>query len=260
MQCDGPARMGTRNGSTLFQGKLLQSIHSNCCIDFQETRMSCFHGQPNNPISYGHLGTPAFSKFINKLGETPLLAHHPTCRYYHNHIIWVGRTPFCLGCSMMSCGIITGLLLIPYLGFFSNLPFVVLLAVGVMLYIPAIIQVWIQKKKYKIAARFSLGISVVFLCYAGLWLTPNSITGWVLKIGFITVFYAVWRLTLAVRSQYSKSPCKNCPEGRFPICSYTTQRIPKLAERYFLESDRCNLEADEFVAALQSLYPSSFFP
>ncbi|UWU45778.1 hypothetical protein [Limnospira platensis] len=149
--------------------------------------MSCFHHQRDR-INYGSLETPAFSKFINNLGKIPSLAHHPACKYYHNHIIWIGRFPLCLGCLMMSCGIIAGLGLIPHLGIFKNLPFFVLLSLGVLLYIPAIIQIWVQKKFYKIIARFCLGVSVVFLCYAGLWLTPNSTVGWILKLGFITVF------------------------------------------------------------------------
>lgn len=215
--------------------------------------MSCFHHQRDR-INYGHLETPAFVKFINNLGRIPLLAHHPACKYYHNHIIWIGNLPLCLGCSMMSCGIITGFLLIPHLGVLKTLPFFVLLSLGVLLYVPAVLQIWIQKKLYKIIARFCLGVSVVFLCYAGLWLTPNSTIGWILKFGFIAIFYMVWNLTLRVRSQYSKSPCKNCPEGRFPLCSYTTHRIPKLAKQYFSESERTNPEADDFVIALQSVY------
>ncbi len=215
--------------------------------------MSCFHHQRDR-INYGHLETPAFVKFINNLGRIPLLAHHPACKYYHNHIIWIGNLPLCLGCSMMSCGIITGFLLIPHLGVLKTLPFFILLSLGVLLYVPAVLQIWIQKKLYKIIARFCLGVSVVFLCYAGLWLTPNSTIGWILKFGFIAIFYMVWNLTLRVRSQYSKSPCKNCPEGRFPLCSYTTHRIPKLAKQYFSESERTNPEADDFVIALQSVY------
>jgi hypothetical protein len=215
--------------------------------------MSCFHHQHNN-INYGSLETPAFSEFINNLGTIPSLAHHPACKYYHHHIIWIGGLPLCLGCLMMSCGIITGLGMIFGLGLFQNLPFLVLLFMGFLLYIPAIIQIWIQKKIYKVLARFCLGISVIFLCYSGLWLTPNSTVGWFLKFGFITVFYIVWNLTLRLRSQYSKNPCQNCPEGRFPLCSYTTHRIPELAPKYFLKSDGTNPEADEFVKALQSLY------
>ncbi|MBO0350263.1 hypothetical protein J0895_14315 [Phormidium pseudopriestleyi FRX01] len=215
--------------------------------------MSCFHHQ-RDQINYGHLETPAFVKFINNLGRIPLLAHHPACKYYHNHIIWIGNLPLCLGCLMMSCGIITGFLLIPHLGVLKTLPFFVLLSLGILLYVPAVLQIWIQKKFYKIIARFCLGVSVVFLCYAGLWLTPNSTIGWILKFGFITVFYGVWHLTLKMRSQYSKSPCTSCPEGRFPLCSYTTHRISKLAPQYFSESDGNNQEADEFVTALQSVY------
>ncbi len=69
-----------------------------------------------------------------------------------------------------------------------------------------------------------------------------------------SIFYTVWNLTLAIRSQYSTSPCQHCPEGRFPVCSYTIPRIPRLANRYLSESDGSNPDADEFVRALQSVY------
>jgi hypothetical protein len=200
------------------------------------------------------LQNPAFLQFLNHLGMVPLLAHHPACRYYHNHIIWIGKLPLCLGCSMMACGIASGIWLLPHLGFVTALPFSALLCLGVLLYIPAIFQMWIQFKPYKILARFSLGVSVVFLCYAGLWLTPLSLEGWILKVGFLAVFYRVWNLTLAIRSQYSTSPCQHCPEGRFPVCSYTIPRIPRLANRYLSESDGSHPDADEFVIALQSVY------
>ncbi|MCL1475766.1 hypothetical protein [Argonema antarcticum] len=198
----------------------------------------------------------AFSDFTYNLERVPLLAHHPACSYYHNHLIWLGKMPVCLGCSMMTCGIGAGLLLLPHLKFLTALPFYVLLFVGICLYIPAILQIKIQFKPYKIGARFCLGMAVVFLVYAGLWLTPWSIVGLILRLGFITEFYIVWHLTLKIRSRHSKPLCDNCPAGRFPVCSYTIPRISRLANKYFAESDGNNQEADDFVRALQSVYGS----
>ena len=222
--------------------------------------MICFHHKPpttsflGNSNSSRELKSGAFARFVDRLSAFPILAHHPTCRYYHNHIIWVGKRPLCLGCSMMTCGVLAGIWLITHLGFFTTVPFSVLLFLGVWLYLLAIVQIWVQVKAYKILARFCLGISVVWLFYAGLWLTPWSLEGWALKVGFLTTFYIVWNLTLEIRSQYAVSPCQHCPEGRFPICSYTVTRIPKLANKYFSESDGSDLEADDFVRALTSVY------
>jgi hypothetical protein len=222
--------------------------------------MSCFHKNASPSFAGDGFRTPdslqnpAFLEFLDRLGMVPLFAHHPACKYYHNHIIWIGKVPLCLGCSMMACGIASGIWLLPHLGFMRVLPFSALLCLGVLLYIPAVFQVWIQFKPYKILARFLLGISVVFLGYAGTWLTPWSLGGWILKVGFLAVFYTVWNLTLAIRSQYSTSPCQHCPEGRFPVCSYTIPRIPRLANKYLSESDGTNPDADEFVIALQSVY------
>lgn len=231
--------------------------------------MMCFHHQQQlfnfstrknfsvDKDCFGPLKSQPFILFINRLGMVPAFAHHPSCKYYHNHIIWLGKLPVCLGCSMMGCGIGVGLLLIPHLGVLTALPFSVLLCLGVLLYLPAIFQIWIQKKAYKIIARFSLGISVVLLFYAGICLTSWSWFGWILKAGFLMVFYVVWKLTLKVRSEYSKSPCDNCPEGRYPICSYTISRIPQLANNYFAEADGTDPEADDFVTALKSVYSTA---
>lgn len=172
--------------------------------------MNCSHQisapiLPVNGDSQISLNSPAFLEFITQLGRVPLLAHHPTCKYYHNHVIWLGKLPLCLGCSMMGCGMAAGTLLIPHWQFVKNLPFYVLLCFGVLLYIPALLQIRIQLKAYKLFARFLLGFSVVCLVYAGLCLTPLSLTGWVLKLGFLANFYLVWNLTLKMRSRYSSS-------------------------------------------------------
>lgn len=193
-------------------------------------------------------------EFINNLGQIPATAHHPACRHHHRHLIWLGNTPLCLGCSMMTCGAIAGIFLLYQLGTLTTQPYYIMLTLGVLLYIPAILQIFIRKKTYKIAARFSLGISVVFLFYGGLWLTPWSWLGIVLRIGFLSIFTLVWKLTLKIRSKYAVSPCQRCPEGMFPICEYTTPRIPSLVEKYFASDEGHNPEADDFVLALQYLH------
>jgi hypothetical protein len=196
----------------------------------------------------------AFLEFTRKLEWIPSLAHHPTCHHHAHHLIWVGRLPLCLGCTMMTSGIIAGILLLFQLDILTTLPFQYLLSIGVLLYFPAIAQIWIQRKPYKLIARFLLGISVVFLMYAGLWLIPWSVVGWGMRLGFLIIFRTVWKLTLKLRSRNSRSPCNHCPDGRFPVCAYTAPRIPKLAEQYFAQSRHCNPEADEFVRALQTVH------
>jgi len=202
------------------------------------------------------LSSQEFRQFMARLEMKPLLAHHPSCHYYNHHLIWIGKLPLCLGCSMMTCGMVSGLLWLPHLELLTTQPFYVLLALGIFLYIPALLQIWIQVKAYKVLARYLLGVSVTVLIYAGLWMTPFTVWGWILKIGFVIGFILVWNLTLKVRSHYSKSPCQNCPEGRFPLCSYTMKRIPPLANRYFAQADGTDPEADEFVRALQGLRAS----
>ncbi|WP_016950811.1 hypothetical protein [Anabaena sp. PCC 7108] len=191
-------------------------------------------------------------KFLSELQRIPYFAHHPSCKYYHNHLIWLGKVPLCMGCTMMSLGVIIGSLLIPTFKL-SQLPFEYVLIIGVLLYIPAVIQTKVQIRSYKLLSRTLLGISVVFLIYAGLWLTPWSLIGVILRIGFVGIFLAVWQITLRLRVQRAKSPCDRCPQGRFPICGYTSGRIHKLSEKYLQTSDHDNHEMDEIIKAFQSL-------
>lgn len=144
--------------------------------------------------------------------------------------------------------------MLPRLQVITSQPYYILLTIGVFLYTPALLQILIQSKPYKVVSRFSLGVSLVFLIYSGLWLTPQSWLGLILKAGFLLIFALVWQLTLKIRSKYAVSPCQQCPEGRFPICSYTATRIPKLAEEYFINNDKNNIEANDFVMALQGFY------
>jgi uncharacterized membrane protein len=191
-------------------------------------------------------------RFLSELQKLQPFAHHPSCNYYRNHLIWFGKVPVCMGCAMMSLGAVIGLLLIPTFNL-SAIPLEYLLIIGILLYIPAIIQTKIQVRSYKLLARTSLGISVIFLLYAGLWLPPWSFLGMVLRFGFIGVFLAVWKLTLRLRAKLALSPCDNCPEGRFPVCSYTNSRMKKLSELHFQTSGNNDPEIDTIIQAFQSL-------
>jgi hypothetical protein len=202
--------------------------------------------------SLGSVTNQSLIEFLTEIQRLPILAHHPACKYYHNHLVWLGNIPLCLGCSMMACGILAGVLLlqIPLL---SAYPFYYLLILGVLLYIPAVLQIWIQIKSYKLLARFSLGIAVAFLFYAGCWLTPWSWIGLILRVGFLVIFGLVWNITLKLRSQESKSPCNRCPEGQFPICAYTKTRIQRQAIKYFAKSNGSDPATDNVIRAFQSL-------
>lgn len=212
--------------------------------------------EPVTLLGIGSLASKTTNKsviqFLSELQKLSPFAHHPSCKYYYNHLIWFGKTPLCMGCTMMSLGMLIGLLLVQLLNL-STLPFEYLLIAGIFLYIPAVIQTKVQIRSFKLTARTLLGISVIFLAYAGLWLTPWSFVGIILRVGFLGVFLAVWQITLRLREQYAKSPCDRCPEGRFPICSYTNNRIQKLSELHFKTSDNNNPEMDSIVEAFKNL-------
>ncbi|MEM8638943.1 MAG: hypothetical protein AAGG51_09040 [Cyanobacteria bacterium P01_G01_bin.54] len=191
------------------------------------------------------------SRFMAHLERIPLLAHHPTCRHYNHHLIRVGSVALCLGCTMMACGILAGAIAFYLSPSLRSLHPTLLILLGVLLYSPAIGQIWWQTKPYKLLARFSLGLSVASLLYSGLIALPWSGLGLLLRLGFIIEFIAVWRITLKVRSRFSKSPCTNCPDGRFPICNYTLNRLPAAIENYFTGLDGRDPQADEFVTGLQ---------
>jgi uncharacterized membrane protein len=151
-------------------------------------------------------------------------AHHPHCERHHNHLLWVWGHPLCLGCTCMYSGIIIGLpltLTVEWsfvaveVWFFSHL----------LLLLPTLIQPRIQKKLYKIVARFMLGLGVSSYILSGLLLISPPFSVWAFRISILIFFVFLHRLLKYIRNRYTYNPCSDCPLGTFPTCDWNLPRL-----------------------------------
>ncbi len=158
---------------------------------------------------------------LNQLTRLVPFAHHPSCRYYHNHLIHIAGHPFCLGCFSVSLGICVGLLLL-------SSPVEVLpeelFAIGLAAYVPTLAQIWYQRYVFKIVSRLCLGTGLVLMFSAAFfgysWFSALSAGFNLLLIGCIAGLFV---FTKRLRARHMEDPCQRCPEGRFPFCRW---RLP----------------------------------
>jgi len=151
-------------------------------------------------------------------------AHHPHCDRHYNHLLWFFGHPLCLGCTCMYSGIFFG---IPFalLVQWSSITFIHWLFFHLFLLIPTFLQPWIQKKLFKMVARFLLGISISSYLISGLFLIEPPIFIWIFRVLIVIFFALTHRLLLFVRNRYTYSPCDDCPLGTFPTCDWNLPRL-----------------------------------
>ncbi len=167
--------------------------------------------------------------FLSNLSKYEPLAHHPDCDLHSHHLIRLFGYPICLGCFCVCLGIILGVYI-----FFFHLPRNVsgpqLYLVGVLAYLPTIVQFKIQRKKFKIMSRFMLGIAVVLLLGSIFFKNDWSSDEFIWKIIAVLIFFIVLKLTLKVRNLNLDNPCLTCSRGKYPFCTFKLPDIKKLAE------------------------------
>jgi uncharacterized membrane protein len=151
-------------------------------------------------------------------------AHHPHCDRHNNHVLWVLGHPLCLGCTCMYTGVIAGLAITCIINW-SMLSFAEWILLHVLLLIPTVIQPRIQKKWYKVSARFLLGISIPTYFISGLLLLHPLFSIWVFRFTLLIIFVVVFRLLKYTRNRYTYDPCSNCPLGTFPTCDWNLPRL-----------------------------------
>lgn len=151
-------------------------------------------------------------------------AHHPHCDRHNHHLIWIMGHPFCLGCTCMYSGMILGILIsfIIEWQFFSLLQWIIL---HIALIIPTILQVKIQVKSFKIASRTLLGIATSSYFMSGIFFLPILIDRYIFVIVITVIFAMSYRTIKSFRNRFTKSPCDDCPLGRFPICEWNLPHI-----------------------------------
>jgi hypothetical protein len=148
-------------------------------------------------------------------------SHHPHCDRHHNHLIWIAGHPFCLGCTCMYTGIVLGVPL-AFAIQWSNIDLWQWFALHMILLLPTVLQIRIQRKSFKMTARFLLGITTSLYLVSGMLLLPINL--WV-RLLILVVFSFLYFALRRLRNRYISSPCDNCPLGRYPVCEWNMPRF-----------------------------------
>ncbi|EYF04878.1 Hypothetical protein CAP_3904 [Chondromyces apiculatus DSM 436] len=167
---------------------------------------------------------------LSALGRLPALAHHPTCGRHDHHLLRPFGLALCLGCTSMYPGIaaaLGGLLLAaPDQGFRSviTLGVVSLLCAG-----PTFAQPFVQKRWFKVPARFTLGVGIGLLLGA-VWCAPFSVLGWAARVVMVAAAIGLAATALTLRQRHAKDPCLQCPWGSYPLCAYNLPAIQRMRD------------------------------
>jgi hypothetical protein len=217
--------------------------------------------EPNILAHLPGADSPAAKWFVAQLCHTPRFAHHPTCRCYDNHLIRVGATALCLGCTCLAMGATIAIAILGSLcwQYWTELvaigtwPFVWL---GVALYAPALVQPFVQRKSFKIVSRFLLGVAVPCLWFGAIVLLPRDAWGMVLRGVFLLVFWRTYHITQWFRARYTSSACERCSEGAYPFCRDNRDRMISLLDELQARARPEDHQFVDFAAALAGLNDS----
>lgn len=164
---------------------------------------------------------------IDRLFRYPPWAHHPTCSCFDGHLLRFGSFAVCLGCACLAVGILGCALFLMWA--WNEEPWLLhrwgLLGVGVLCWLPTLVQPFCQAKAFKIASRLLLGCSLPCLMLAGLFLPPLDAVGMILRLLFVLVFVVVYVLSMRLRKRFTPDPCASCPHGRWPFCAENMPRV-----------------------------------
>ena len=187
-----------------------------------------------------YLDSPHSSWFFRELYGQPKFAHHPVCDCYNNHLIRIGHHSLCLGCTCVGCGILLATASLSAGWLMETLPknlssWISAVGLGLLFFLPTLVQPFCQIKLFKIASRTSLGVSVVLLCYGGLLLLPLNKNGYLLRVFFVMCFFCTYKLTCWYRQKFTREPKTKCGIARYPFCSgnqvYLTRIYNRLIQR-----------------------------
>lgn len=95
--------------------------------------------------------------------------------------------------------------------------------------IPTFFQPYIQRRYYKIPARFLLGVGFGLIAGA-LCLVPNTWFGWAVRALVFTGTVLLARIALAQRKKRLNDPCIGCPWGAFPLCVHNLPQMRRIRE------------------------------
>jgi hypothetical protein len=115
--------------------------------------------------------------------------------------------------------------------------------------VPTFFQPFIQRRWYKMPARFVLGVGFGLVAGAA-FLVPNTLVGWAVRAAMLVATVLLSRVALAQRAKRLNDPCRGCPWGTFPLCAHN---LPKL--RRIRDENGPDPFIDHLIAELEPLEP-----
>jgi hypothetical protein len=167
---------------------------------------------------------------LSSLGQYPRFAHHPTCGRHDHHLVRPFGVSLCLGCACMYPGIaaaIGGLVVAAPSRDFWTAFWIALGALGCA--VPTLFQPFVQRRWYKIPARFVLGVGFGLVAGAG-FLVPNTALGWAIRVVLLVLTVALSSAALKQRARRLDDPCRGCPWGTFPICAHNLPALRQIRQ------------------------------
>lgn len=168
------------------------------------------------------------------LARYPLAAHHPTCKFHHNHVLYFRGKDYCLGCSCLNLGCLLSIPLF-FILHYLTIHFAFLMGTGVLFYFPTLLQVKLQWKPFKVVSRTLLGVGSGLFILSCIILSPINFSGLLIRISGVLFFIILAKMSLKFRSRHDNSPCIDCKEGSFPYCSYKLEEMESIASSGTLE-------------------------
>jgi hypothetical protein len=151
-------------------------------------------------------------------------AHHPHCARYEHHLLWIAGRPLCLGCTCACIGLVVGIstfLVVPW----QRVSVVQWIGWHLLTLVPTVLQPWARVKWFKIVARALLGMTVSSYWLSGLFVVRSPLHSSLWFALLIAAFVGGYRALRALRNAHADDPCRACPEGVFPTCTWNLPRL-----------------------------------
>jgi hypothetical protein len=181
--------------------------------------------------------TPASQWFMRRFFSLPRFAHHPTCACFNHHLLRIGSTSFCLGCTCIGFGILICLatlaaILWSHANLFQTLNPWTGILLGVILTGPTFGQPFCQRKWFKILSRSLLGAGFAILWLSAMALLPWNANGLILRGVFVLVFLLFFKLALRYRNVFTPNTVCQCVQNAYPYCPENRKRNERLFQRF----------------------------
>lgn len=130
----------------------------------------------------------------------------------------------------MWSGVAIGLMAIFLNAYFAVLDYISVMLLGIMMAPFPFIQVYVQRRSFKLVARTALGFGSAALLGSAFFFLPLNPYGLGGRVGTLMCYVGLVRIGLNFRSQRMNDPCNGCDEGAFPLCTWKAPEIQNILE------------------------------